>query len=105
MEPFPIRNLGTYDWKELENRYYKVMEQHKEAEDALQNHISRMLEVIFMAWSQTTITRDETRALKRFKTQMHYVQHSEESLDKKKRHYTDVVKAFESALALLDDRL
>ncbi|PYI32487.1 hypothetical protein BP00DRAFT_424865 [Aspergillus indologenus CBS 114.80] len=85
MEPFPIRNLDTYDWKELENRYLKVMEQHKEAEDALQNHISRMLE-IFMAWSQTTITCDETRALKRFKTQMHHVQNSEESLEKKKRH-------------------
>ncbi|PYI19199.1 hypothetical protein BO99DRAFT_333653 [Aspergillus violaceofuscus CBS 115571] len=104
MEPFPIRNLDTYDWKELENRFLKVMEQHKEAEDALKNHISRMLE-IFMAWSQTTITCDETRALKRFKTQMHHVQNSGESLEKKKRHYTDVVKAFESALALLDDRL
>ncbi|RAH70970.1 uncharacterized protein BO66DRAFT_391414 [Aspergillus aculeatinus CBS 121060] len=104
MEAFPISNLDAYNWKELENRYNKAMEQHKEAENALQNHILRMLE-IFMAWSQTTITRDETRAFKRFKTQMQHVQNSEASLENKKRHYTDVVKAFESALALLDDRL
>ncbi|KAE8334830.1 hypothetical protein BDV24DRAFT_145058 [Aspergillus arachidicola] len=58
-----------------------------------------------MAWSQTTVVRDEARALKRFKTQMQHVQNSEEDLEKKRKHYVDVVKAFESALALLNDRV
>lgn len=58
-----------------------------------------------MAWSQTTVVRDEARALKRFKTQMQHVQNSEEDLEKKRKHYVNVVKAFESALALLNDRV
>ncbi|RAL07487.1 uncharacterized protein BO97DRAFT_378465 [Aspergillus homomorphus CBS 101889] len=103
-ESFSVGNMSGHGWKELQDKYVDLMEQHKKAEDALRNHTSRLLEV-FMAWSQTTIMRDEKRALRRFKTQMQHVQNSEETLKKKKKHYTDVVKAFESALALLDDRV
>jgi hypothetical protein len=42
--------------------------------------------------------------VKRFRTQMYHVQNSEESLEKKREHYMDVVNAFERALALLNDR-
>ncbi|PYH46689.1 uncharacterized protein BP01DRAFT_293565 [Aspergillus saccharolyticus JOP 1030-1] len=104
MECLSADGLNAHDWDELENKYYRAMEKHKEAEVVLQNHTSELLE-IFMVWSQTTIRRDETRALKRFKTQMQHVQHSEESLKNKKKHYIDVVRAFENALALLDDRV
>lgn len=63
---------------------------------------------VFVAWSQTTILRDEDRALKRlintrclyrrritwltllyrFKTQMQHVQNSEERLENKRKHCT-----------------
>lgn len=63
---------------------------------------------VFVAWSQTTVLRDEDRALKRldwiislfirriiqliwlyrFKTQMQHVQNSEERLENKRKHCT-----------------
>ncbi|KAL2828871.1 hypothetical protein BJY01DRAFT_228178 [Aspergillus pseudoustus] len=92
------------DWSELESTYIQMMEQHEKAEGELRDQITKLLQV-FTAWSQTTVAHDETRALKRFRTQMNHVQNSEESLEKKRNHYIDVVKAFESALALLNDRV
>ncbi|PWY72541.1 hypothetical protein BO94DRAFT_539222 [Aspergillus sclerotioniger CBS 115572] len=97
-------SLRYHDWDQLQEEYIDSMEKHERAEQELRGHVSQLLE-IFMAWSETTITRDELRALKRFKTQMQHVQTSEESLELKRRHYVDVVKAFESALALLNDRI
>ncbi|KAB8257552.1 hypothetical protein BDV32DRAFT_127340 [Aspergillus pseudonomiae] len=97
-------DLKNYDWGHLQEHYANAMEKHGRAEEDLRAQISKLLEV-FMAWSQTTVIRDEARALKRFKTQMQHVQNSEEDLEKKRKHYVDVVKAFESALALLNDRV
>ncbi|PLB44693.1 hypothetical protein P170DRAFT_479246 [Aspergillus steynii IBT 23096] len=96
--------LGTFDWEQLHKSYVHAMEEHGAIETELRARIAKLLE-IFTAWSQTTVVRDETRALKRFKTQMQHVQNSEESLEKRRQHYLDVVKAFESALALLNDRM
>ncbi|PWY71483.1 hypothetical protein BO70DRAFT_365213 [Aspergillus heteromorphus CBS 117.55] len=98
------KNLKDHDWNQLEEEYIDSMEKHGGAEQALCIRVSKLLE-IFTAWSETTITRDEIRALKRFKTQVQHVQTSEENLEKKRKHYIDVVKAFESALALLNDRV
>ncbi|KAL3448883.1 hypothetical protein BJX65DRAFT_306436 [Aspergillus insuetus] len=92
------------DWSELESSYIQMMEEHERAEGDLGDQITKLLQ-IFTSWSQTTVAHDETRALKRFRTQMNHVQNSEESLEKKRNHYMDVVKAFESALALLNDRV
>ncbi|KAL3494205.1 hypothetical protein BJX62DRAFT_234577 [Aspergillus germanicus] len=92
------------DWSELESSYIQMMEEHEKAEGELRDQITKLLQ-IFTSWSQTTVAHDETRALKRFRTQMNHVQNSEESLEKKRNHYMDVVKAFESALALLNDRV
>ncbi|RAL01507.1 uncharacterized protein BO80DRAFT_424707 [Aspergillus ibericus CBS 121593] len=97
-------NLRDYDWDRLQEEYIGSMEKHEQDEQELRSHVSKLLK-IFMAWSETTIARDEIRALKRFKTQMQHVQTSEESLELKRKHYVDVVKAFESALALLNDRI
>ncbi|OGM39954.1 hypothetical protein ABOM_011261 [Aspergillus bombycis] len=97
-------DLTNHDWERLQEAYTNAMEKHGTAEEDLRAQISKLLEV-FMAWSQTTVVRDEARALKRFKTQMQHVQNSEEDLEKKRKHYVDVVKAFESALALLNDRI
>ncbi|BCS03852.1 uncharacterized protein AKAW2_70730A [Aspergillus luchuensis] len=100
----PSGNLMDYDWDQLQEEYIASMEKHENAERDLRNRVAKLLE-IFMAWSETTVMRDEIRALKRFKTQMKHVQTSEEDLELKRKHYVDVVKAFESALALLNDRL
>ncbi|KAL4977844.1 hypothetical protein BDW66DRAFT_149864 [Aspergillus desertorum] len=96
-------SIKNFDWSQLENIFIQTMEQHEKSEEELRDHITKLLQV-FTAWSQTTVVHDESRALKRFRTQMHHVKNSEESLEKKRRHYMDVVKAFESALALLNDR-
>ncbi|CBF84804.1 hypothetical protein AN1411.2 [Aspergillus nidulans FGSC A4] len=96
-------SIKDFDWSQLESVYIQMMEQHEKSEEELRNHITRLL--------QTTVVHDESRAVKRlvvsfrrFRTQMHHVQNSEESLEKKRRHYMDVVNAFERALALLNDR-
>ncbi|KAL4902491.1 hypothetical protein BDW74DRAFT_59595 [Aspergillus multicolor] len=94
-------NLNDLDWSQLESSYIQMIEQHEKSEEELRDDITKLLQV-FTAWSQTTVEHDETRALKRFRTQTHHVQNSEESLEMKRRHYMDVVKAFESALALLN---
>jgi hypothetical protein len=78
------------------------MDQRSQVETTLQKEAADLLE-IFIIWSQTTVFRDEDRAYKRFKTRMNYVQSSEAKLEAKKKHYFNVVKAFESALALLRD--
>ncbi|KAL4953101.1 hypothetical protein BDW69DRAFT_10437 [Aspergillus filifer] len=97
-------SIKDYNWSQLESNYIRMMDQHQQSEEELRNYITGLLGV-FTRWSQTSVQHDETRALKRFKTQMHHVQNSEESLEKKRKHYMDVVKAFESALALLNDRV
>ncbi|KAE8147561.1 hypothetical protein BDV25DRAFT_30525 [Aspergillus avenaceus] len=96
--------LKSCSWELLQEQFACAMEKHGNAEEDLRGQISKLLEV-FMGWSQTTVVRDEMRASKRFKTQIQHVQNSEENLEKKRRHYVDVVKAFESALALLNDRI
>ncbi|EGE01211.1 hypothetical protein TEQG_00264 [Trichophyton equinum CBS 127.97] len=94
------RELEGYTWEQLQQRFAEEMDERSKAENILQKETADLLEV-FMAWSQTTTFRDEDRAYKRFKTRMDHVQRSETNLEEKKAHYANVVKAFESALALL----
>ncbi|KAK2820028.1 hypothetical protein FQN49_007792 [Arthroderma sp. PD_2] len=94
------RELEGCTWEQLQQRFTEEMDERSKAENILQKETADLLEV-FMAWSQTTTFRDEDRAYKRFKTRMDHVQMSEANLEGKKAHYANVVKAFESALALL----
>ncbi|OJJ46313.1 hypothetical protein ASPZODRAFT_133344 [Penicilliopsis zonata CBS 506.65] len=96
-----LENLEGCDWEQLEKRYTDTMQHYREAEAGIRSQVTELLE-IFMAWSHVTVQQDETRAFKRFKTQTQHVGISEDGLESKKKHYTEVVKAFESALALLD---
>ncbi|PGH18503.1 hypothetical protein AJ80_04473 [Polytolypa hystricis UAMH7299] len=95
-----LMSLRSSPWEQLQERFVEEMEERSQVEMALQKDTSDLLD-LFMVWSQTTIFRDEDRAYKRFKTRMAYTQNSESVLEEKKKHYTNVVKAFESALALL----
>ncbi|CAI7579657.1 unnamed protein product [Penicillium manginii] len=109
VEEFPIvarltQGLAECDWEQLQEKYTDAMDEHSRVEEELRAETARLLEV-FTTWSQTTILQDEGRALKRFKTQMQHVQNSEVSVENKKKHYNDVVKAFQSALALLNEQM
>ncbi|KAH1487693.1 hypothetical protein KXV92_003416 [Aspergillus fumigatus] len=95
-------DLSQCHWTKLQQLYSDIMKQHGNAEEELRARSLRLIE-IFTAWSQSAVLRDESRALKRFKTQSQHVQTSEEDLESRRKHYADVVKAFESALALLNN--
>ncbi|KAJ5577797.1 uncharacterized protein N7459_006761 [Penicillium hispanicum] len=116
--------LEDCDWNELQEKYASAMDEHSRVEDELRKETTKLLE-IFTSWSQTTVLQDEKRALKRFKTQMQHVQNSEANMENKKKHCEalettichdvgtdhlhgkdmEVVKAFQSALALLNEQL
>ncbi|KAJ5825542.1 hypothetical protein N7474_002680 [Penicillium riverlandense] len=96
--------LEACDWDQLQHRYTDAMDEHGRMEENLRAEAATLLEV-FTAWSQTTVLQDENRAFKRFKTQMQHVQHSEVNVEHKQQHYMEVVKAFESALKLLNEQL
>ncbi|KAK4865815.1 hypothetical protein LT330_008908 [Penicillium expansum] len=98
------QGLEDYNWEQLQSKYADAMEEHSRVEENLRIETAKLLEV-FIAWSQTTVSQDENRALKRFKTQMQHVQNSEINVENKKKHYAEVVKAFQNALALLNDQL
>lgn len=98
------QGLSECDWDQLQEKYTDAMDEHSRVEEELRAETARLLEV-FTAWSQVTVQQDEKRALKRFKTQMQHVQNSEASVENKKKHYEDVVKAFQSALALLNEQM
>ncbi|KKZ63988.1 hypothetical protein EMCG_01742 [[Emmonsia] crescens] len=93
-------SLRDCDWEQLQKKFTDAMDERSQAEMALQKETAELLEM-FIAWSQTTAYRDEDRAYKRFKTRMGFAQNSEAKLEEKKKHYANVVKAFENALALL----
>ncbi|KAJ5478534.1 hypothetical protein N7530_004043 [Penicillium desertorum] len=98
------QGLEDCNWEQLQGKYADAMEEHGRVEENLRVETAKLLEV-FMAWSQTTVSQDENRALKRFKTQMQHVQNSEVNVENKKKHYVEVVKAFQNALALLNDQM
>ncbi|OQD79461.1 hypothetical protein PENANT_c050G09947 [Penicillium antarcticum] len=108
-DEFPLvsqltQGIEDCEWEQLKIKYFDSMEEHGRVEETLRLETAKLLEV-FMAWSETTVLQDESRALKRFKTQMQHVQHSEVSMENKRKHYMEVVKAFQSALALLNEQL
>ncbi|OAX83065.1 hypothetical protein ACJ72_02583 [Emergomyces africanus] len=93
-------SLRDCDWEQLQKKFTDAMDERSQAERVLQKETAEILE-IFISWSQTTAYRDEDRAYKRLKTRMGFAQNSEAKLEEKKKHYANVVKAFENALALL----
>ncbi|KAM4058514.1 hypothetical protein HRG_006522 [Hirsutella rhossiliensis] len=93
-------HLAPFDWDDFEARYEKALreadaherETLKEAE-----HLSKY----FQAWASAASAHDDERAVKRLRTRQRFVNLSEEKAAQKQQHYEEVVRAFESALALL----
>ncbi|CAG8901863.1 unnamed protein product [Penicillium egyptiacum] len=59
------QGLEDCNWEQLQGKYADAMEEHGRVEENLRVETAKLLEV-FMAWSQTTVSQDENRALKRF---------------------------------------
>ncbi|CAL3972445.1 unnamed protein product [Diplocarpon coronariae] len=92
--------LAGYDWDEFERRYTDHMsaldlEENKDY-DSFDEHATS-----FLIWAQSASQRDNARISKRLRTQSRFTQLAENSLEDKKRHYVDVVSAFQKALDLL----
>ncbi|EEA22249.1 hypothetical protein TMatcc_008313 [Talaromyces marneffei ATCC 18224] len=93
-------DLQKCSWDQLLEMFSSALKEHEQLDRDLQHQTMELLKV-FEIWTQVTVSRDEDRSYKRFQTRMQHVQNSERELEEKKEHYANVVKAFESALALL----
>jgi len=91
---------AVFDWDDFEKRYEDALEQA----DAREKEILKEAEELsryFQAWASAASSHDDERAVKRLQTRRRYVNLSETAMERKQDHYEQVVKAFESALALL----
>ncbi|KAI8626679.1 hypothetical protein F5Y19DRAFT_217946 [Xylariaceae sp. FL1651] len=93
-------HLVPFDWEDFEDRYEKALQEADENERQMLEEFDRLVKY-FNVWASTSSTHDNERAIKRLQTRERYVRLSEQSLSQKKQHLAEVVKAFQSALALL----
>lgn len=96
----PRNPLTDFDWSDFETRYKQAMKEANQKEEKLRHDFEHLVQY-FGAWTTSASNYDNERSYKRIKTRTLYVQHAEETLEQKKQHYSQVVQAFQSALALL----
>ncbi|KAF7559390.1 hypothetical protein G7046_g4765 [Stylonectria norvegica] len=92
--------LAPFDWEEFEVRYEQALQDADEHEREILKE-AESLSKYFKVWASAASTHDDERAVKRLQTRQRFVNLSEESMEQKQQHYEEVVRAFESALALL----
>ncbi|TKA77764.1 hypothetical protein B0A49_01564 [Cryomyces minteri] len=97
----PSEPIAPFDWKNLENKYHDKIRERAAEEQRIYDEFGKLI-TYFNVWSSTTSRHEVERSFKRLKTQMAYVNHSEDVLEQKRQHYLKVVAAFQSALALLN---
>ncbi|KAF2201755.1 hypothetical protein GQ43DRAFT_440280 [Delitschia confertaspora ATCC 74209] len=97
----PDEGLEEFDWEDLELRYHQAM---KECEHQQEEHVQEWESLMnfFRVWADAGHVQETDRSFKRLKTRMAHVQHSEQQFDRMRNHYMNVVRAFESALQLLN---
>jgi len=93
-------HIPPFDWEEFGNRYEQALSQANEQEKELLAEFDRLVKY-FNIWASAASAHDNERAVKRLQTRERFVKIAEQSLDQKKQHLTEVVRAFQSALALL----
>ncbi|KAK1757436.1 hypothetical protein QBC47DRAFT_156282 [Echria macrotheca] len=93
-------HLAPFDWDDFEARYQEALGQADAQERELIEEFHGLVEY-FVVWAETASKHDTERAVKRLQTRERYVKIAEQSLSQKKKHLTEVVRAFQSALALL----
>ncbi|KAI0810260.1 hypothetical protein GGR55DRAFT_645963 [Xylaria sp. FL0064] len=93
-------HLAPFDWEDFRDRYEKALQEADEKEKEMLEEFGQLVKY-FNVWASASSTHDNERAVKRLQTRERYVSLSEQSLSQKKQHLAEVVKAFQSALALL----
>ncbi|KAI1501174.1 hypothetical protein F5X99DRAFT_383597 [Biscogniauxia marginata] len=94
-------HLVPFDWEDFEERYDKALQEADEQERQLLEEFERLVKY-FNVWASASSSHDNERAVKRLQTRERYVRLSEQNLSQKKQHLSEVVRAFQSALALLN---
>ncbi|KPM40717.1 hypothetical protein AK830_g5865 [Neonectria ditissima] len=92
--------LASFDWEDFEVRYEKALRDADDHEDGILKQADA-LSKYFKVWASAASAHDDERAAKRLQTRRRFVNLSEENMAQKQQHYDEVVRAFESALALL----
>ncbi|KAK6074801.1 hypothetical protein SCUP234_08089 [Seiridium cupressi] len=92
--------LDPFDWEDFESRYQKALAEADQEEGDLLAEFEHLVKY-FNIWASASSSHDNERAVKRLQTRTRYVHLSENKLKQKKEHLSEVVKAFQSALALL----
>ncbi|XWW95485.1 hypothetical protein V2A60_003444 [Cordyceps javanica] len=98
--PEALEELHAFDWEDFESRYEAALQKASEEEAEILKE-AESLSKYFRAWATAASSHDDVRAVKRLQTRQRFVNLSEEKLSQKQKHYVEVVRAFESALALL----
>ncbi|KAI1137175.1 hypothetical protein F5Y05DRAFT_419644 [Hypoxylon sp. FL0543] len=93
-------HLAKFDWKGFKRRYEEALQDADEQEKQLMEEFDSLVKY-FNVWASASSAHDNERAVKRLQTRERHVQLSEQALSQKKQHLSEVVKAFQSALALL----
>ncbi|KAI1106207.1 hypothetical protein F4804DRAFT_301931 [Jackrogersella minutella] len=93
-------HLVAFDWENFEDRYEKALQEADEQEKQLLEEFDSLVKY-FNVWASASSSHDNERAVKRLQTRERHVRLSEQALLQKKQHLSEVVKAFQSALALL----
>ncbi|OIW24099.1 hypothetical protein CONLIGDRAFT_125620 [Coniochaeta ligniaria NRRL 30616] len=93
-------HLAPFDWDEFEGRYEQALAEANNQEKELLEEFDRLVKY-FNVWASAASVHDNERGAKRLQTRERYVKIAEQSLVQKKKHLTEVVRAFQSALALL----
>ncbi|GJN70367.1 hypothetical protein PLICBS_004422 [Purpureocillium lilacinum] len=96
-------HLLPFDWDDFEARYEAALREADENEREILKEADS-LSKYFRAWAAAASVHDDERAIKRLRTRQRFVNLSEEKAAQKQQHYEEVVKAFESALALLQGK-
>ncbi|KAL7943268.1 hypothetical protein V8C42DRAFT_347237 [Trichoderma barbatum] len=92
--------LEPFDWDDFEVRYEKSLAE-AEAQEREVLLEAESLSQYFQAWSSAASAHDDKRAIKRLQTRERFVKISEQRVAQKQQHCDEVMRAFESALALL----
>lgn len=116
--------LPPFDWEDFQDRYEKALADADEEERAVLKEFESLSKVslptllqywthskltisslqYFNVWASSASARDNERAVKRLQTRQRYVSLSEESMAQKQKHFDEVMRAFQSALALLSSK-
>ncbi|KAK1597471.1 uncharacterized protein LY79DRAFT_666748 [Colletotrichum navitas] len=90
----------SFDWEDFEARYEKALAEADGKERELLLEFDSLVKY-FNVWASTSSAHDNERATKRLHTRQRYVNLAEKDMAQKEEHMKEVLRAFQSALALL----